>query len=220
MILRSSLHCLLFSILIYGSGCYVPAIIAARVLPPETIHAKYVGLQGQTVGVMVWTDRGPQIDYPNLGLDLANSLQKKLLASTGKDGPPELKESKFPVLPASIARYQQDHPGIGARNIAEVAPRLGVSRLIYIEVNEFGTRAAASVDLYKGSMETSIKVVEVIGNTAKIAYEESGIKATYPPKVPEDGTPDGDDLRFYSGTVDAMSTEILLKLISHPSEEI
>jgi len=72
----------------------------------------------------------------------------------------------------------------------------------------------------KAAIETVYKVVEVIGNTAKIAYEESGIKATYPPKVPEDGTPDGDDLRFYSGTVDAMSTEILLKLISHPSEEI
>jgi hypothetical protein len=191
-------------------------VAAARLLPPETIHAKYVGLVGQSVGVMVWTDRGIATDYPSLSLDLANAIQNKLLASGKSD---ELKGATFPVRPASIARYQQDHPGLDFKNVTEIAPKLGVTRLIYVEVEDFGTRAPASVELYRGSMTTTVKVAEVKGQTASVPYEENDVKAVYPPKVTEDGTPNGDDYRFYLGTLDAMAQEITWKLVSHQAEE-
>jgi hypothetical protein len=206
---------LLMSIALLG-GCDVPSAIAGKVLPPETIKPRYAGLKGQSIGVMVWTDRGLQIDYPSLSLDLANSIQKKLMASTDK---PELKGSIFPVQPASIARYMLDHPSFDMKHVTEVAPRFGVTRLIYVEVDDFGTRAPASVELYRGHMEATLKVVEITGQTARVAFEQNAIKTSFPPKVPEDGTPDGDDVRFYSGTVDSMSTEVVNQVVSHENPD-
>ena len=97
-------------------GCNVGSVLADRLLPAETIKPKYVGLMGQSVGVLVWTDRGLQIDYPTLSLDLANSIQKKLIAESKSD---ELKQTIFPVQPASIARYQLDHPIYDVKNVTE-----------------------------------------------------------------------------------------------------
>ena len=42
--------------------------------------------------------------------------------------------------------------------IENIAPRLGVSRLIYIEVEDFSTRAAASISLFRGSMMATVRV--------------------------------------------------------------
>src|SRR5262249_21367891 len=154
--------------------CEFPGIIAAKALPADTVKPKYVGFASQSVGVMVWTDRGVQVDYPSLGLDLANSVQRKLAEET-KNKKEELKGTFFPVQPASIARYQIDHPTLDFKDVTEVAPKLGVTRLIYLEVEDFGTRAPASVELYRGSMSTSLKVVEIDGDHAAIPYSEQGI---------------------------------------------
>src|SRR5262249_40561646 len=71
-----------FPWLLSAVGCAATGAIAGKLMPPQTIPPKYVGLYGQSVGVMVWTDRGLQIDYPTLGLDLANSIDHKLRAQT------------------------------------------------------------------------------------------------------------------------------------------
>jgi len=202
--------------LIFIGGCEFPGIVAAKLLPAQTIQPKYAGFQGQSIGVLVWTDRGEQMDFPSLSLDLANSIHKKMLGNTDK---PDLKGAIFPVPPASIARYVVDHPDFDNRHITEIAPRFGVTRLVYVEVDDFGTRAPASIELFRGHMECNIQVVEITGDRARVAYQESGIKAYFPPKVPEDGTPDGDDIRFYNGTVDAMSTEVVNRLVAHDAPE-
>ena len=49
-------------------------------------------------------------------------------------------------------RYQLDHPEVDTMPIGDIAPRLGVSRLIYIEVERFSTRADASISLFRGSI--------------------------------------------------------------------
>jgi hypothetical protein len=208
------LPCLL--LLQLTSGCEVAGALAGKVLPDQSVAPKYMGMAGQSIGVLVWTDRGVQIDYPSLGLDLANSIEKKLLTASTQD---ELKKSTFPVQPASIVRYQQDHPNFDTKNVTDLAPKLGLTRLIYVELEDFATRAPASVDLYRGSMTTTLKIVEVKDDQAKIAYEENGINAVYPPKVTQDGTPDGDDVRFYQGTVDAMSTQIVHRLLAHDEDD-
>ena len=133
-----------------NAGCDLLAATAGKILPGDTVQPKYLGLAGQSVGVMVWTDRGVQLDYPTLSLDLANSVQHKLLEAKDED---ELKKSTFPLQPASIVRYQEDHPDLDVKDITEVAPRLGVSRLIYVEVEDFGMRRPAAVDLFSRQHE-------------------------------------------------------------------
>jgi hypothetical protein len=197
-------------------GCNVLGF-AAYVAPRPVVQPKYQGLNGQSVGVFVWADRAIQIDWNTLPLDLAMNIQQKLQA--GQDRKHEREQMRFPVEPASIQRYIDDHPEVYTQDITQVAPNLGVSRLIYIEIEDFTTKAPASLDLYRGSMSGTLKIVEVIGQHAKVAYEEDGIKVVFPPKVPDDGTPRGNNYQFYLGTIDAFSTEIFHRLVPYRPEE-
>src|SRR5437868_2826305 len=94
-------------ILCCSNGCNVLGLGAA-VLPPPTVRPRYTGLAGQTVGVLVWTDRGIHIDWPTLPLDAANAIENKMMHASAH----ELDKTTFPVEPASILRYQQDHPDV------------------------------------------------------------------------------------------------------------
>jgi hypothetical protein len=200
-------------------GCAALGVGAAKLMPPRKIKAAYAGLQNQSVGVMVWADRGLRIDYPGMRLDVATSLQNKLdlvQKEQEKEKNKELTGTTFPVKPASIVRYQMDYPQIEAMKIAEVAPKLGVTRLIYIEIENFATRPVASVELFRGTMSGTIKVVEIAKDkSAKIAFQESDMKATFPPKAPEDGVVGSDDYRIYVGTVDAFTSEVVRRFVEH-----
>ncbi len=178
----------------------------------DMVPARYTGLQGKTVGVMVWASRPVEIDFPNLRMDVARGTQAKLQQAVIM---PEMRGATFPVPPESIIRYQQNYPQIEAMPIADVAPKMGVQRLIYIEVHELRTRSEMSVNLYRGYMEGSVRVVEIENGQGHVAYEESGIVATFPKHAPEEGIPNADDFQIYRGTLDAFTTEVATRFVSH-----
>jgi hypothetical protein len=202
---------------IVGAG----AVVANRIVPQKT-EAQYKGLAGESVGIMVWAERGIRIDWPTVQSDIATNLQNKLLAAQA-DKSKELKETKFPVPAASILRYQAEYPQIQSRPITEVAPHLanrtGLTRLIYIEVNDFSTRPAPGVALFRGSLSGSIKVLTIKDGKAVAVYEESDVRASFPKKSPEEGSPNLDDNRVYVGTVGEFTTEVVKRFITYEDEE-
>jgi hypothetical protein len=163
---------------------------------------------------MVWADRGVRIDWNYVRLDLANLIQDKLRNSKSS----EVKGTTFPVLPASIVRYQEDHPGIEAVPITEIAPKLGVSRLIYVEILALSTRSDTSFQMYRGRVQASMKIVEVSNGKAVSAYEESDLHATYPPKSTQDGVVGSSDVVMYKGVVAALADEVVNQLTTHEVE--
>jgi hypothetical protein len=190
-------------------------------MPPATVAPRYAGLQGESVAVMVWAEPGAQIDWPKLRLDVAGGLQEKLRQAqeaTAKKKGSELEGTQF-VRADSVVRFQEEHPEIEGEPIIKVAPRLGATRVIYIEIDEFQTRADPSVELYRGAVSASVKVVEVAGGRATIAHEEPAIHAQYPAKAPEEGITNTNDYTVYRGTVDAFTTELAKLFIPHPEEE-
>src|SRR4051812_44379784 len=92
-------------LLITCSGCAALGLAASVV--PQNVKARYPGLQGQSVGIMVWADRGVAIDWNSVQLDLATAVQANL--------PPANKEKPkgfpWPSPPASYVRWFRDHPG-------------------------------------------------------------------------------------------------------------
>ena len=205
-----------YAVLLLLSGCAVLGL-AAHALPPATVKPQYTNLANQSIGVMVWADRGIQIDWPSMQLDLANAVQKRL--ADDKDAK-TLKGATFPVQPASIVRYQRDHPEIEAQPITQVAPKLGVSRLIYVEVEEFATRSDMSVELFRGQAEATVRVLEISPDgVAKIAFEKNDVIAVFPPKVPREGIPNAGDRQIYAGLIDAFGTEIAHLFVPWRPEE-
>ena len=201
------------------SGCSLLAVIGAKTLPTPTIQPKYINFPGQTVAVMVWADAGLQIDYPSLQLDVGTAVQNRLQASVKAKKPPkELRGVTFPYPAASVVRYQEDHPEIEGLPIAEVAPKLGVSRVIYFEIERFQTRADAAVDLYRGSMAANVKVVEVKDGKSTIAFEEL-VTAVFPKKVPAEGMPGIGDAKIYAGLVGTFAQEVANRFVPYKEEE-
>jgi hypothetical protein len=189
------------------TGCEIFGI-AAQALPEGQIPARYTGLQGHTVAVMVWAPRGLEIDYPALRLDVASQVQDKLLKAQ-KAGKGELKGATFPHIPASVVRFQEDHPELEGHPIDQVAPRLRVQRLIYIELENFQTRAQDAIELFRGQATASLKVVDVTsGGQAKVVYDEPGITVLFPPKAPAEGYPGLGDAKTYQGTVELFTTAL------------
>src|SRR5438874_10024287 len=173
------------------TGCALLGL-AAHAMPQPDVQPNYKNLAGQSIGVMVWADRGIRIDWPTLQLDLANSIQKKLQETQKlRDVKRKLlKGSTFPVEPASIVRYQKDHPESEAEHITAIAPKLGVTRLIYVELEDFATRSDMSVDLYRGQAKATVRVIEVDKDEqAKVAFEQGNVTAVYPRKSPREGLP-------------------------------
>jgi len=216
-IVRVVFHFSFFVFLLHLSGCGVLGW-AAHAMPPATVQPKYTGFANQSVGIMIWADRGLRIDWPNLQIDLANAVQKKLVeAQQGKAK--VLLGTKFDVQPASIVRYQQDHPEIESQPVAEVAPKLGVTRLIYVEMEDFATRSDMAVELFRGQAKGTVRVIEVENGTGKVVFEQANVTATYPPKAPREGLPTIGDARTYAGTIDAFSTEIAHLFVPWTPEE-
>lgn len=206
------------------AGCQILGVAAYKLKPPETIKPKYMNLPGQSVGIMVWADRGLRIDWPTLQLDLANGIQHKLQDQTidakGKPKAKTLAGVTYPYPPASFVRYQQDHPETEAMSITDFAPRLGVNRLIYVELEDFVTRSAQAVDLFRGQGKATVRIIEITPDgKAEVAHTWENVQATYPPKAPVEGVPNAGDARIYAGTVDALATAVAQLFYPYQVEE-
>ncbi|CAN5567839.1 hypothetical protein BH10PLA1_BH10PLA1_09760 [soil metagenome] len=199
-------------------GCSIFSTIARTM--PKIVPAAYAGLKGKDTVVMVWADRAIATDWPSITIDITASTQKKLLNAQAADKPDELDGTTFPASPQSVARFQMDHPEAELMPITQVAPMVGVKRLIYVEVVNFQTRSDLSVntDLFRGQITANVKVVEWDGTKAKIAYEESKITAIWPKKAPQDGVLNIGDAKTYVGTVDAFTTTLALRFFKHEEE--
>jgi hypothetical protein len=206
---------LLLCLLLLPAGCNYFAAIAA--LTPVYKDPVYKGFANQSVGVMVWADRGVSIDWPDIQLDVAGSIQSKLQAAQTAKAK-EFEATTWPVLPASIVRYQRDHPEIEAYPIAETAPKLGVSRLIYVEIQEFRTRSETAVELYRGALSANVEILEIANGKATVAYQDT-TRVVFPKKSAAEGAMEGTDVQMYSGTLDAFSSEIGQRLVRHEVEQ-
>lgn len=208
---------LALTLCLLSGGCAVFGVLA-HAAPPPTIDAKYKGLSKQTVGVMVWTDRALAIDWPTLQLDVTKSIQTALQQQAGKkDHPKELEGTKL-VEAESVVRFQRDHPETETEAITDVAPRMNLTRLIYLEVEKFETRPAESVELYRGTLTANLKVLEVTADKAKVVFDEPNVTVSFPAKGPEEGSPGLGDSQTYEKTIEAFTTEVVNRFIPHTDE--
>ncbi len=198
------------------SGCNILGF-AAQALPPPTIAPAYKGLEGQTCAVMVWADPGIRIDFASIQIDVAAALQKKLTSADPKEK--KFITGNWPLRPESIVRYQQNNPQLENFPITDVAVKLGVGRVIYVEVHELATRSEDSSQLYKGNIAGAVKVIEVKDGKGKIAYEESDITGTFPTKGPPEGTTNSNDYQIYIGTLDQFTTALANRFREHEQPE-
>ena len=208
---------LLVSTAAMSSGCNAVGFLANTAQGTGTVAASYKGLAGQKVGVMVWSDDGVLNDYHSIQLDTAKGIELKLQEAS-KSGLAE--DANLTWIPAEqILQYQRNHPEEATDAAEEIAPRLGVTRLVYVEVETFSTHPNDSPELSRGAMTATLTVVEVDGGKAKLGYSERGVNVVAPPHCPPEGLPNLEDSVVYQATVDAFTTEIVKRFAQHDADE-
>lgn len=215
---RKSLIICVLLLLPLIAGCKIFGVIARAM--PKIVPAAYTGLAGKDVAVMVWTDRAIAVDWPSMSIDVGATIRKKLLAAQAEDKPKELDGTTFPVTPQSIARFQLDHPEIDNAPVTEIAPQVGVRRLIYVEITRFQTRSdmAVNTDLYLGQLVANIKVVEFENGQTKVGFQENNVTIKFPKNAPEDGVSNLGDQKTYVLTLDAFTTQAAWRFYKHEEE--
>lgn len=202
----------LLGLLLALNGCNVVGYLAHGV--QSEIPASYKGLAGQKTIVYVWADRGVRIDWPDVDFNLASGIQSKLeIARDAKTD--ELKDTTFPLSPAAVTKFQEDHPELEFDPIEKIAPQFDATRVIYVEISSFQTRANASVELYRGTITAIVKVLSVNNGKASTVFEDRNVAAVFPPHSPEDGVADLTDELVYQGMVKELATQIVIRFIPH-----
>lgn len=197
-------------------GCNVVGFFGNIANGQDTVDADYKNMAGQNCGVMVWADQGVVNDFPAVQIDTANGLADKLKEAQ-KGGQQELKDTTWAPAEA-IAQYQKTHPGLEADAIEDIAPHLNVSRLIYVEIDDFQTHPHGTPELSRGTMSATVSVVEVTNGKGKLVYNRRGIMVISPRGCPPEGLPELDDAVIYRSTIDEATTSIAKLFFQHPAE--
>lgn len=210
---------LALSLLLSVSGCALVGALAAKAPLPD-VDAAYKKLAGHTVGIMIYADKSILLDWPNLQLDAGNSIINKLLIAQQADVK-EMKGVTFPYPPASFVKYQREHPELDAIPVTEFATKLGVERLIYVEITDLSTRADGGSNLFLGRINATLKVIEIDDKKKPgvVGYSEENIKGQFPEKARPEGVLNSNDRTMYAGSVNIATNELVKRLIQHPAEE-
>jgi len=198
-------------------GCDAVGVVANAASGNEQVAPSYTGLKERHVGIMVWVDTGVAIDHPVLQGEVARGLQDKLQQAANA------KENSVKGIvwtqADQILRFQEDHPEFQTDSAEEIAPRLNLTRLIYVEIETLSLHPNRAVDLTRGSVIGDLKVLEVSDGKAQVVYQESNVNITYPPHTPPEGLTGLNDDEVYTKSVDAFTTELAKRFITHPAEE-
>jgi hypothetical protein len=221
-----ALSLLLLSLLTLAlAGCSAIQAVAAGVAGTSEVKPSYPtagggpGFKDQSIAVMAWADDSLRYEHNMLILDITRGVSQKLQGSQARKAE-EMVGATFPREkgPDAMYAFQMNHPEAAADPIADIAPRFGVTRLIYIEVASFDLHSGAVVDLSRGSLSATVTVVEVSNGKGRVAFT-AAVDATYPEKSPEEGMPNLTDQQTYIGTVDQFCTNVVKKFVSYPGEE-
>jgi hypothetical protein len=203
-------------LLLFLAGCNILGFAASAATGGQQVDARYKGLAGQKCAVMVWADDGVLNDFKTIQLDTANGIQHKMQEGA-KANISDVANMTW-VSPEQVMQFQQNHTDVDTDAVEDIAPQLGVSRLIYVEIDSFATHPNDSPDLARGSMSATIKVVEVKDGVGKVAYSERGVNVISPKDCPVEGLPNLDDQTIYQGTVDSFTTAAAQRFMPHDED--
>ncbi len=122
------------------------------------------------------------------------------------------------IEPGSVLRRLSEHPDWSALPITELAPQFGTSRLIFVELATFEYQPPGFIGLLKGTGVANLRVVEMAGGQAKVAFEEMGIKANYPSSSPEgvSATASMNARTVYEGTLTKLADKLAVRFDEKP----
>jgi len=149
---RSLLAATLASMMLCAPGCAIPAWLAAQFGPEKKVPAEYEPTKGKTILVLVDDMLNP-VDYEPVKIHLTEMLNEQLLAH---------KVAAKTIPYTRIGEFIAATPDFNSMAVCEVGSKLGADMVLYVQIDKFSLRdPAASQELWKGRLQTTIRLVDV-----------------------------------------------------------
>ncbi|MFI4916551.1 MAG: hypothetical protein ACIAS6_08615 [Phycisphaerales bacterium JB060] len=137
------------------------------------VEGVYDGLEGQRVAVVVDASREIYMTSPQVVGAILTEVVARLEANAG---------AQSIVQPAEVQRVLYNEPGLLDRTYDEVAARLGVDRLIVIQLDEFRLAEPGNQYVWSGQAAGNVLVVEADSYIEDDVRLEQYVNVTYPDK--------------------------------------
>lgn len=159
-------------------GCQLPSIIGNMAQNAEyqkliEVRAKYTGLSGKTVAVLVDADLETRYEYPYL----ANTVAEFVTVRIGRDVP------GVRVLPPAAAQeWQFRTPQWNSLPYGVMADQLGVDRIVYVDIYEYRLNPPGNRYEWDGVAAANVSIIERDALDPDTFADSFNVASKYPDK--------------------------------------
>ncbi len=117
----------------------------------QQVKAQYLGLQNKTIAVVVAADDFTLFRYPEAPFKTCRAISARISD--------EIPGARV-VDPRQIVRFQKDNPYWNTLLLSDLLKRLGVERLVYVDLVEYETHEAGNQHVGQGKIVANVNVLE------------------------------------------------------------
>lgn len=137
----------------------------------SSIEARYTGLEGKSFAVVVAADRAIQADYPDVVARICVLTSARLSK--------EAKAGGF-VPGERVLEWQFNNPRWTTMPMSELASKLGVQRLVYVDLIEYRLHDPGNAYLWAGVASANVGVIEADSTVPEDFAFQTQIQVQFP----------------------------------------
>lgn len=206
---RRALILLLLGLLGWMPGCQAAGVVANAIGGGDRevqVNAQYAGLAGKSVAVLVAADESMLYRYPHLPRAASQAISAQIAASL-----PDVTI----VTPKQIAEFQARNPYWTTLGYARLIQRLGVQRLVYVDVSEFSTHEPGNTYSWQGLIVANVGIVEAESATPQNLSFQTIVRADYPEKASSVGVLDSNEATIQMGLLQVFARKTAWLFYQH-----
>jgi len=137
-----------------AGGCAAAGFVAeavARGPKQVNIKAAYTGLESRRVAVLVTVTEATLFEYPEAPVKVGRAVSARIAANV---------PGSHLVTPVQIAAFQKANPHWDSVPGSALIERLGVDRLVMIDLSEYSTHEPGNAHVFRGVVVGNVDVLE------------------------------------------------------------
>jgi hypothetical protein len=154
------------------------------------VKAQYRGLEGKTFAVLVASDDYTQFAYPGA----TAAIGRDVTARIGSEIP-----GASPLDPARVAQFQRENPYWITVPYGQLIERLGVERLVVIDLVEYSLREPGNAHVWQGQIVANVGVAEFGEGDGNAMSFSTTVKGRFPDNSSRVGVLNSDDKTIQFG---------------------
>ncbi|MCC6321504.1 MAG: hypothetical protein IT438_08745 [Phycisphaerales bacterium] len=159
-----------------AQGCQLVGFVGASVgrASDHDVKARYTGLADKNFAVIVAADRAIQADYPDIMSVITGEVTRRLADPKNAVGAAGM------VAAEDVLKFQYQQPSWVTLSPTQIAEKLGVERLVFIDLQEFRLTDPGNPYLWNGRASASISVAETENDLGVTTAFREFISVKYP----------------------------------------